>query len=223
MSCPFTGVLAIDGPSGTGKSTVARDVASALSARYLDSGAMYRAATLQLLRTPGGMDDIVGAAAAGFPIEVAIDPAHPSVRLGGKRVDTEIRASAVTAAVSAVSAVPQVRSVLVEQQRAIIARGGPIVVEGRDIGTVVAPDAAVKLYLTASPSARARRRAGQDGTDVATVAASIDRRDAADSGRAVSPLRPAPDAIEVDTTALSRAQVVERVLDLVAATAGSTR
>ena len=212
----FTGVVALDGPSGTGKSTVARRLAERLGARYLDTGAMYRAATLAVLRSGVAIEDraAVSHAVAAAHIEISTDPAGPAITLDGERVDGPIRSAEVTAAVSGVSAVPQVRTRLVELQRHIIGSGG-IVVEGRDIGTVVWPAARPKVYLTASPQARAQRRAGElAGADLAAVAADIDRRDRLDSTRATSPLRPAADAVEVDTTDLDIDGVVARLTEL---------
>lgn len=216
----FSGVIAMDGPSGTGKSTVARGVATRLGARYLDTGAMYRAATLAVLQA--GVDpsdgvrvtEIVEAA----DIEVATDPAAPAVRLNGVGVDREIRSAEVTGAVSAVSAVPAVRARLVAAQRSLIA-DGPIVVEGRDIGSVVWPMAAPKVYLTASARVRAERRAGEldgapDAAGVAAVAADIERRDHLDSTRAASPLIRPDDAVVVDTTELDIDEVINRLVDM---------
>lgn len=222
----FTGVVALDGPSGTGKSTVARGLARRLDARYLDTGAMYRAATLAVLShgvDPSDRDQVVATVRAAR-IELSTDPDRVGVWLDGRPVDTEIRSAAVTAAVSAVSAVPEVRAAMVEQQRRLIGAGG-IVVEGRDIGSVVVPDAQAKVYLTASAQARAQRRAGElgSGVDVATVAADLERRDQLDSTRAVSPLARAADAVDVDTTELSVDEVVERLVDIVLNRAATRR
>jgi cytidylate kinase len=212
----FGGVVALDGPSGTGKSTVATRVARRLGARYLDTGAMYRAATWAVLCA--GVDPTDAAAVtrvvAAARIEVGTDPDRPAVSVDGTPVDRPIRGAEVTAAVSAVSAVPAVRQRLVAAQRALIGTGG-IVVEGRDIGTVVAPDAAPKIYLTASAEVRAQRRSRQDRQSLAAVSADLDRRDRYDSGRATSPLQQAPDATLVDSSALSLDEVVDRVLALV--------
>jgi cytidylate kinase len=216
------GVVAVDGPSGTGKSTVARRLAAALGARYLDTGAMYRAAALGALRAgvdlddPGAVEEVV----ATVSIEVGTDPQAPGVRLDGEDVAVEIRGPEVTSAVSPVSAVPGVRALLVAQQQRIIrdatAEGGGIVVEGRDIGTVVAPDAPLKVFLTAAAAERAARRAAQDGVeDVTEVRRSVERRDRFDSSRAASPLRAAEDAVEVDTTRLGVEDVLASLYELV--------
>lgn len=213
----YTGVVALDGPSGTGKSTVARRLAARLGARYLDTGAMYRAATVATLR--GGADLADGVAITKIVeaarIEISTDPQNVSVTLDGRPVDAEIRSAETTAAVSAVSAVPAVRAILVEAQRRLIGDGG-IVVEGRDIGSVVWPTAAPKVYLTASAETRARRRAGEIGADVAAVADDIARRDGLDSSRAASPLAQSTDAVELDTTDLDIDQVVARLAELTA-------
>ncbi|WP_375498964.1 (d)CMP kinase [uncultured Jatrophihabitans sp.] len=219
---PFTGVVALDGPSGTGKSTVARQLAQRLSARYLDTGAMYRAATVAALRAGVELDDsvaVIGVVELA-KIEISTDPTAVSVHLDGEAVDSEIRSPGTTAAVSAVSAVPAVRAQLVAAQRELIGDGG-IVVEGRDIGSVVWPTARPKVYLTASPEARAGRRAGELGADVATIAADIARRDRLDSNRAASPLTQSPDAIELDTTDLEIGEVVDRLVELANAVTNS--
>lgn len=212
----FSGVVALDGPSGTGKSTVATMVARRLGARYLDTGAMYRAATWAVLQA--GVDPSDTAAVIAIVdrmrLTIGTDPDHPAVAVDGTAVDKAIRGPAVTAAVSAVSAIPAVRHKLVAQQRELIGEGG-IVVEGRDIGTVVAPDAEPKIFLTAAPHVRAQRRSRQDRQDVGAVAADLHRRDSYDSGRAHSPTRQAPDAVLLDTSALTLDEVVGRVVDLV--------
>jgi cytidylate kinase len=213
----FYGVVALDGPSGTGKSTVARRLAGTLGARYLDTGAMYRAVTLAVLRAGVPLDDgpRIAAVARRSSLALSTDPERPAIALDGTPVDSEIRGPDVTAAVSAVSAVPEVRTLLVAEQRRLIGDGG-IVVEGRDIGSVVWPQARPKIYLTASASARAARRAGELHSDLAAVAADIDRRDRLDSSRAASPLIRADDAVEVDTTDLDIDEVVRRLVELTA-------
>jgi len=215
----YMGVVALDGPSGTGKSTVARRLADHLGARYLDTGAMYRAATVAALRRGADLQDPVAITAAveSATIVISTDPDAVSVTLDGEPVDDAIRSAETTRAVSAVSAVPAVRALLVDAQRNLISesiseRG--IVVEGRDIGSVVWPTAEPKVYLTASAEARARRRAGETGGAVATVAADIERRDRLDSTRAASPLTQVDDAVELDTTDLDIDQVVARLVEL---------
>jgi cytidylate kinase len=220
------GVIALDGPSGTGKSTVARRLADSLGAGYLDTGAMYRAVTLAVLRSGVATDDdeAVLSIAENVDLKVSTDPNNQETLLGGDNVGPEIRGQAVTLAVSAVSAVAGVRSLLVARQMRIIdevceERGG-IVVEGRDIGTVVAPDAALKVYLTASADARARRRSLQDSASGREVSVDdtrkdVDRRDQLDSGRAVSPMQPADDAVWLDTTDLDLQGVLDEIMALV--------
>jgi cytidylate kinase len=208
----------VDGPAGTGKSTVARRLAASLGARYLDTGAMYRAAALGVLRA--GIDpaesDAVSDEVARQHIEIGTEPDSSIVLLDGEDVSAEIRSAAVTTAVSPVSAVASVRVLLVAQQRRIIsdatAAGGGIVVEGRDIGTVVAPDAPLKVFLTASAPARAARRAAQDGST--DVRAAVERRDRFDASRKASPMCAADDAVELDTTALDVDAVLARLHDL---------
>ncbi|HEX6968199.1 MAG TPA: (d)CMP kinase [Micromonosporaceae bacterium] len=209
-------VVAVDGPSGSGKSTVSRRLAGAIGARYLDTGAMYRAVTWAVLRA--GVDpqdaDSVGKVAREVDIEIETDPQTSRIRADGVDVSVDIRGPEVTGAVSAVAAVPAVREVLVARQRDLITAAGRIVVEGRDIGTVVAPDADLKVYLTASPEARAQRRSAEDAADVLLTAADLARRDHLDSTRTVDPLRQAPDAIVLDTTDLGIDEVVTRLLAL---------
>ncbi|HVX45742.1 MAG TPA: (d)CMP kinase [Mycobacteriales bacterium] len=213
---PFTGVIALDGPSGTGKSTVACRVADALHARFLDTGAMYRAATVAVLRAGDSLDDpdAIAATVSRSRIDLTTHTGPQRVEVDGSDVTAEIRGEPVTLAVSAVSAVPAVRQQLVAQQQALIGAGG-IVVEGRDIGTVVAPDAELKIFLTAHPEVRASRRSRQAGGPVEAVAKDMRRRDTYDSSRAASPLRAAADAVEVDTSELSIDEVVGRILALV--------
>jgi cytidylate kinase len=216
----FRGQVTLDGPSGTGKSSVARAVARRLGAAYLDTGAMYRAATVAVL--DAGVDpedaDAVARVVAGAAIEVGTAADTEVVRVDGADVAVRIRGAEVTRAVSAVSAVPAVRRQLVDQQRALVADTDAVVVEGRDIGTVVLPNATVKIYLTAAPEARAERRALQLGlttpAEVAALAADLRRRDEYDSSRADSPLRPAADAVIVDSTDLVQEETVERVVEL---------
>jgi cytidylate kinase len=208
----------MDGPSGTGKSTVSRQLAIRLGCRYLDTGAMYRAATLAVLRRGVSLEDpaAVAETVTQAHIEISTDPQKAAISLDGVAVDAEIRSQPVTAAVSAVSAVPAVRAHLVQAQRELIGPGG-IVVEGRDIGSVVWPSAVPKIYLTASAEIRASRRAGElgPGTDLRAVALDIERRDRLDSTRRVSPLAQVADAVEIDTTNLAIDQVVNRLVDIV--------
>lgn len=238
-------VVAIDGPSGAGKSSAARGVARRLGLRYLDTGAMYRALTLGYLRRGIDVRDAhaVAESVAEGTLAVGTDPDAPAITLDGADVGAAIRTAEVTAAVSAVSAVPAVRARLVRIQRAIIAgtyengRGpkhqvnlgahqqpGGIVVEGRDIGTTVAPDATVKIYLTASPEARAARRSAElDPATAAEVGTVHDlaRRDHADSTRAASPLAVAPDAVEIDATDHTLDDVIDMIVAQVTAAAGA--
>ncbi|MEY8016484.1 (d)CMP kinase [Mycobacterium servetii] len=223
-------VVAIDGPAGTGKSSVSRGLARALGARYLDTGAMYRIVTLAVLRA--GVDpadaEAVAALASTVDLAVGYDPDRLSYSLAGEDVSADIRGEEVTGAVSAVSSVPAVRARLVALQREMAAGPGSVVVEGRDIGTVVLPDAPVKIFLTASAETRARRRNDQNlasglGGDYEGVLADVRRRDHLDSTRAVSPLRAAPDAVVVDTSDMTEAQVIAHVLDLVEQRSGVMR
>ena len=209
-------VVAVDGPSGSGKSTVSRQLALAMDARYLDTGAMYRAVTWAVLHD--GVDPTDAAAVLKVAklarVEVGTDPRAPFVRLDGVPVDSEIRGPEVTAAVSAVAAVPGVRALLVGQQRDIIELSRRIVVEGRDIGAVVAPDADLKVYLTAAEGERARRRSTEIAADLAETTADLARRDRLDSTRVTDPLRVAPDAVVLDSTELGVDEVVGRLLAL---------
>ena len=212
-------VIAMDGTAGSGKSSASRGVATALGLRYLDTGAMYRAMTWQMLLD--GVDvqdaDAVAGRAETVVIESGTDPSRPTIRLGGSDVSREIRSGEVNATVSPVSAVPRVRELLVDQQRRIIGAGG-IVVEGRDIGTVVAPEAALKVYLSADPSARAKRRAAElaadQKRDLEHVEQTLVRRDAYDSSRATAPLAAADDAVLLDTTDLTLDEVIARIVEL---------
>lgn len=208
-------ILAVDGPSGTGKSTMCRALAKKLDAKYVDTGAMYRVATLAVLRA--GVDpvdtDAVIEATADLPLEVSDDPDSTAVLFAGEDVAREIRGPEVTQHVSAVSAIPQVRVNLVELQRKLAREAGRAIVEGRDIGTVVLPDAPAKVYMTASAEVRAKRRFDQDvaagrDADFDAVLADVKRRDEADSSRKTSPLRPADDAEIVDTSEMTPDEVL---------------
>ncbi len=210
-------VVAIDGPSGSGKSSTSRGVATRLGLRYLDTGAMYRAVTWWMLQHGVPVDDPAAVAArAGEPTIVSgTDPADPTITVDGTDVAAAIRTPEVTGAVSPVSAVPQVRARLLELQRAAI-DGGDIVVEGRDIGSVVAPDAEVKIYLTADASARAARRAAEEGgSDLSATESSLLARDRIDSTRTASPLTMAEGAVHVDTTPYTLDEVVDLIARLV--------
>ena len=221
-----TPVIAVDGPAGSGKSSVCRGVAARLGLRYLDTGAMYRAMTWAMLDAGVDVDDpaAVAAAADGVEIVSGTDPTAPTIHVGTVDVEGPIRGDAVTGAVSAVSAVPKVRERLVAIQRgevsAAVAAGTGIVVEGRDITTVVLPDADLKIFVTADPAVRATRRAAQDAelgkatVDVQQTEAALRERDAKDSSRETSPLAQAADAIVVDTSDLSLEQVIDRVCSL---------
>lgn len=224
-----TRTIAIDGPAGTGKSSVSRGLARALNARYLNTGAMYRVVTLAVLRS--GIDptdvDAVAAFAPTVDLAVGFDPDEDSAFLAGEDVSVEIRGDAVTKAVSAVSAVPAVRTLLVQRQREL-SEGGTVVVEGRDIGTVVLPRADLKVFLTASPEERARRRNDQNveaglPDEYEAVLADVRRRDHLDSTRAVSPLRAADDAILVDSSDWTQTQTIAHLIELVEQRAGAAR
>ena len=219
-------VVALDGPAGSGKSTVARATAQALGWRYVDTGACYRAATLAVLRD--GVDISQPAAVLqvvrGARIELSTDPRSPITKLGGQDVSDELRGPAVTAAVSAVSAIPEVRELMVALQRQALGVEGAVA-EGRDVGSVVAPAAAVKIYLDARPEVRAARRAADSDAGLAVagglppalraVQADLERRDALDSGRAASPLRLADDAAVLDTSDLTSEEVVAAIVQRV--------
>ncbi|MGA9747162.1 MAG: (d)CMP kinase [Nocardioides sp.] len=207
----------MDGPSGSGKSSTSRGVAKRLGLRYLDTGAMFRAMTWWMLEHDIDVDDPAAVAAkADAPLLVSgTDPDAPTITVDGSDVAGPIRTQAVTSAVSAVSVVPEVRARLLREQRDVIGEGG-IVVEGRDIGTVVAPDADVKVYLTADPEARAARRTAElTGASVHATRADLLRRDKIDSGRATAPLAMAEDAHHLDTTFFTLEEVVEQVVALV--------
>ena len=215
-------VIAIDGPGGVGKSTVARAVAAQLGLAYLDTGATYRAATLAVLEAGVAPDD--ARAAAGIVHGVELGYSHGTIYLGDHDVATAVRSAGVTANTSTVSAHPAVRERIVAFQRLWVAvHGNHAVVEGRDIGTVVFPDAPAKIFLTADPEIRAARRAGDpeaDGRAVATIAKELNARDRADTTRAASPLQPADDAVVIDTGELTIDEVVASVLAVVASVKG---
>lgn len=220
-------VVAIDGPAGTGKSTVAKELARALGAAYLDTGAMYRIVTLWVLRAGVDLSDpgAIAEATERVPLTVGDSPDTEAALLAGEDVSVPIRSPEVTAAVSAVSAVPAVRERLVHRQRQLALGRRSVVVEGRDIGSVVLPDADVKIFLTASPEARAQRRnaqnmAGGGADEYEQVLADVRRRDHLDSTRAVSPLCPADDAVQVDTSEMTQEEVVTHLESLVRERAG---
>ncbi len=204
-------LIAIDGPAGAGKSTVARALAERLGLTYLDSGAMYRCVALAALRAGIDLDDpdATGELAEGLGLELG----GGSVRLDGTEVTMAIREPGVSAAASRVSVHPRVRAAMVERQRALI-DAADYVAEGRDIGTVVAPGAALKVFLTASPEERAERRAAETGEHSREVLDAQTTRDGRDRDREHGALRPAPDAVELDTTGLDVGEVVERVAGL---------
>jgi len=215
-------ILAVDGPSGTGKSTTCRALAKQLDAKYVDTGAMYRVATLAVLRA--GIDPAdtaaVVAATRDLPLEISDDPDSTEVILDGENVAGEIRGREVTQNVSAVSAIPDVRTNLVELQRKLAREAHRAIVEGRDIGTVVLIDAPAKAFLTASPEVRATRRYNQDiaagrEVDYDTVLADVVRRDELDSSRATSPLRPADDAEIIDTSDMDKDEVIGALISLI--------
>lgn len=215
-------IVAVDGPSGTGKSTTCRALAKRLDAKYVDTGAMYRVATLAVLRA--GVDPAdtaaVISATADLPLEVSDDPDSTQVIFDGEDVSRVIREDEVTRNVSAVSAIPEVRQNLVDLQRNLAVKAHRAIVEGRDIGTVVLADAPAKAFMTASAEVRAQRRHDQNlaagiESDFDTVLADVQRRDAADSSRTTSPLRPAEDAVLVDTSDMSRDEVLDALVAVV--------
>ncbi|MCZ4096586.1 MULTISPECIES: (d)CMP kinase [Streptomyces] len=213
-------IVAIDGPSGTGKSSTSKAVAAKLGLSYLDTGAQYRAITWWMLSNGVDVSDTEAVAnASAKPVIVSgTEPVGPTITVDGEDASGPIRTQEVTAAVSAVSAVPEVRTRLVGLQRAAAAAAPDgIVVEGRDIGTTVLPDATLKIFLTASAEARASRRSGElkGAQSVQATQDALVKRDAADSGRKTSPLAKADDAIEVDTTDLSLDQVIECIVTLI--------
>ncbi|MBP0457794.1 (d)CMP kinase [Streptomyces montanisoli] len=224
-TAPATGpavIVAIDGPSGTGKSSTSKAVAARLGMSFLDTGAQYRAMTWWMISNGIDVTDTAAVATAAHKpvIDSGTDPAAPSITVDGADASGPIRTPEVTAKVSAVSAVPEVRAVITRLQRSIAAAAPHgIVAEGRDIGTTVLPDADVKVFLTASAEARAARRSGELGStataDVAATREALIKRDAADSGRKTSPLAKAGDATEIDTTDLTLVQVIDRIVALV--------
>jgi cytidylate kinase len=204
-------VIAIDGPAGAGKSSVARGVAAALGFTYLDSGAMYRSVALAALRSGTDLDDAEAMGELARSLEIGV--ANGRVKLEDLDVTDAIRSTEVTAAASRAAVHPQVREAMVERQRALI-DAGRYVAEGRDIGTVVSPDAPLKVFLTAADEERARRRAEETGEPVDEVLASQQRRDSRDRERAHGALRPAADAVELDTTGMPVDDVIAQVVGL---------
>lgn len=220
---PNSLVIAIDGPSGSGKSSVARAVATELGLDYLDTGSMYRAMTwfLQDLGVDSSDSNLVAKSARAEVIQPSIDPSEPGIRVSGKDVSDAIRGPEVTREVSAVSAVPEVRELMVTLQRQLAADSKTgIVVEGRDICSVVLPDAPVKLFITADPEARANRRAKENNEDVLATKTELAKRDLADSTREVSPLEIAEGARVIDTTHLELNDVISQVIDIARAARG---
>jgi CMP/dCMP kinase len=204
-------VIAIDGPAGAGKSTVAKAVARALGFTYLDSGAMYRAVALAALQRGIDPDDGERLGELAWDLDIGFE--RDTISLDGKPVEGRIRSPEVTVAASRVSVHPEVRQAMVKRQRELIAAGN-YVAEGRDIGTVVSPDSPLKVFLTADETERARRRAADSGEPVADVRDAMRDRDRRDQQRADSPLRPADESVEIDTTDLTPEQVVERIVEL---------
>ncbi|MGA8987656.1 (d)CMP kinase [Aeromicrobium sp.] len=211
-------VVAIDGPSGSGKSSTSRGVAERLSLDYLDTGAMYRAMTWALLERGVDLLDsaAVGRAAEDVRLVSGTDPHAPTIHVDATDVAEPIRSDEVTGSVSLVAAVPRVRELLVDLQRTVIRGSSGIVVEGRDIGSTVAPDAQVKIYLIADPSARAARRAAETGlADAAATELALARRDEIDSTRTASPLAKPDGAVVVDSTHLTLDEVIGAIADIV--------
>jgi cytidylate kinase len=204
-------VIAIDGPAGAGKSTVARALATELGATYLDSGAMYRSVALAAIRAGADLDD--GAALGRVVSALELSLSGSAVVLDGDDVSEQIRAPDVSRAASRVSVHAEVRAAMVERQRALVAEGD-WVAEGRDIGTVVVPRAELKVYLTADPDERARRRAAESGEVAAEVLAAQAERDRRDESREHGALRPADDAVRIDTSGLDVREVVQRIIEL---------
>ena len=220
---PNSLIIAIDGPSGSGKSSVSRAVATELGLDYLDTGSMYRAMTwfLQDLGIDVNNQELVANAAKAEVIQPSTDPSEPGIRVAGRDVSIEIRGPQVTQGVSAVSAVPAVRDLMVNLQREIATNSkSGIVVEGRDICGVVLPEAPVRIFITADPEARANRRAKEIGAEVTDTQQDLARRDLADSTRTVSPLEIAPGARVIDTTYMELSEVIAQVVDIARAARG---
>jgi cytidylate kinase len=220
---PNSLIIAIDGPSGSGKSSVSRAVATELGLDYLDTGSMYRAMTWFIQDLGIDVTDAksVAAAAKAEVIQPSIDPSEPGIRVAGQDVSVEIRGPQVTQGVSAVSAVPAVRELMVSLQRDIAANSkSGIVVEGRDICAVVLPEAPVRLFITADPEARANRRAKENGAAVTDTKEDLAKRDLADSTRTISPLEIAPGARVIDTTYMELSDVIAQVVDIARAARG---
>ncbi len=220
---PNSLIIAIDGPSGSGKSSVSRAVATELGLDYLDTGSMYRAMTWFIQDQGVDVNDaqMVAKSAKAEVIQPSIDPSEPGIRVSGRDVSIEIRGPEVTQGVSAVSAVPEVRRLMVNLQREIAGNSkSGIVVEGRDICAVVLPEAPVRLFITADPEARANRRAKENGSEVSATQSDLEKRDLADSTRAVSPLEIAPGARVIDTTYMELSEVIAQVVDIARAAHG---
>jgi len=220
---PNSLIIAIDGPSGSGKSSVSRAVATELGLDYLDTGSMYRAMTwfIQNLGIDVTDAESVATAAKAEVIQPSIDPSEPGIRVAGQDVSVEIRGPQVTQGVSAVSAVPAVRELMVALQRDIAANSkSGIVVEGRDICAVVLPEAPVRLFITADPEARANRRAKENGAAITDTKEDLAKRDLADSTRTISPLEIAAGARVIDTTYMELSDVIAQVVDIARAARG---
>jgi cytidylate kinase len=220
---PISLIIAIDGPSGSGKSSVSRAVAAELGLDYLDTGSMYRAMTwfIQNLGIDVTDVELVATAAKAEVIQPSIDPSKPGIRVAGQDVSVEIRGPQVTQGVSAVSAVPAVRELMVALQRDIAANSkSGIVVEGRDICAVVLPEAPVRLFITADPEARANRRAKENGAAITDTKEDLAKRDLADSTRTISPLEIAAGARVIDTTYMELSDVIAQVVDIARAARG---